>query len=131
MQETRLRLTPQNKRPLFEHLYRDTVEKWFVSCQDLELIVRPYQSKRTLEQNRRLWAIYRQIADGVWVNGKRYDSQTWHEYFKREFIGQIDLPNGQTMGISTTTLNTAQMAEYQEKICAWVAQEHGVTIHDF
>lgn len=121
------RLQAANMRPLFENLLKNIVPQMLAGCADLEIVLRPYKSKRSNEQNRRLWALYREIAENVWVNGRRFDSQTWHEHFKREFIGceEIVLPNGEIerRGISTTTLDTAQMAEYQTRIEAWAAQQ--------
>ncbi|HFC8542702.1 TPA: recombination protein NinB [Neisseria weaveri] len=92
----------------------------------MEIVIRPYKSKRSIEQNKRLWKIYQEIADNVWVEGRRYDAETWHEYFKGKLIGYNErlLPNGDTLKtpISTTTLNTAEMTEYQNKIQAWGAR---------
>lgn len=121
------RLQAANMRPLFENLFKNIVPQMLSGCADLEIVLRPYKSKRSTEQNKRLWALYRDISENVWVNGRRFDSETWHEHFKRELIGieEIVLPSGEIerRGISTTTLNTAQMAEYQTRIEAWAAQQ--------
>lgn len=127
MKERTFRLQLSNMRPLFENLFKNIVPEMLSGCADLEIVLRPYQSKRSTEQNKRLWALYREIADNVWVDGRKFDQDTWHEYFKRRFIGCTErvLPDGgtETRGISTKTLNTAEMAEYQTRIEAWAAEQ--------
>lgn len=54
------------------------------------------------------------------------EGDVWHEFLKRKFIGCIEMPNGQLMGISTTKLSVREMSEYQEKIISWASMEHGV-----
>ena len=88
--------------------------------------IRPYKSKRSTEQNRRLWKIYQTLAEQAWVSGKRFSQDAWHEYCKRQFIGSEELPDGSQIGISTTTLNTGEMTDYQNRIQAWAAQEFGI-----
>lgn len=125
MSEYVFRLRRENKRPLMTTIYNN-LDEWLAGNPDLEIVVRPYKSKRSTEQNRRLWKIYQTLAEQVWVNGRKYSQDVWHEYCKRTFIGVEALPNGETVGISTTTLNTAEMTDYQNKIQAWAAQEHGL-----
>ena len=125
MRELTFRLRADNKRPLMTHIY-NSLDGWLAGNPDLEIVIRPHKSKRTTEQNRRLWKIYQTLAEQVWVGGRKYPQEMWHEYCKRQFIGAEELPDGETVGISTTTLNTAEMTDYQNKIQAWAAQEHGV-----
>lgn len=93
----------------------------------MELILRPLKSKRSIDQNRRLWAIYREVAALVWVAGKRFSDECWHEQFKRWFIGmeEIVMPDGtiEQRGISTTTLNVAEFSEYMRSIETWCAEQ--------
>lgn len=70
--------------------------------------------------------MYREISEKVFIDGKRFSQDVWHEFLKRKFIGCIEMPNGQLMGISTTKLSVQEMSEYQEKIISWAAMEHGV-----
>lgn len=129
MNECVFRLRVDNMRPLMVHIWGN-LNGWLEHSPDLEIVIRPYKSKRSCEQNRRLWKIYQTLAEQVWVGGRRYHQDLWHEYCKRMFIGAIELPNGALVGISTTKLNTVEMVEYQNKIQAWAAQEHGM-IWDF
>ena len=57
---------------------------------------------------------------------KQFSQDAWHEYCKRQFIGSEELPDGSQIGISTTTLNTGEMTDYQNRIQAWAAQEFGI-----
>ena len=53
---------------------------------DCEVIIQPYKSKRSLEQNQRLWKMYSEIAEGVWIDGRKYEAKVWHEYFKTQYL---------------------------------------------
>lgn len=125
MQSVAYRLTKDNKRPLMTTIYNNLGE-WLEANAELEVCIRPYNSKRSIEQNRRLWFLYREISEKVFIDGKRFSQDVWHEFLKRKFIGCIEMPNGQLMGISTTKLSVQEMSEYQEKIISWASMEHGV-----
>jgi hypothetical protein len=91
--------------------------------------VAPYSGQRTLAQNKLLHAMLRDLADNLTVNGRRFSQEAWKELFRQRFIGteEIELPTGERIerGISTTTLNMAQMAEALTQFQAWLASEHG------
>lgn len=130
MQSVAYRLTKDNKRPLMTTIYNN-LGVWLESNAELEVCVRPYNSKRSVEQNRRLWKIYGELADKAWVNGRRYSAETWHEYCKGVLLG-FDIkamPDGTEVKtpISTTTLNTAEMTEYQNNIQSWAANEFKIS----
>lgn len=129
MQSVAYRLTKDNKRPLMTTIYNN-LGAWLEANAELEVCIRPYNSKRSIEQNRRLWKIYAKLADEAWVNGRRYSAETWHEYCKGMFLG-YDLkamPDGTEVKtpISTTTLNTAEMTDYQNRLQAWAAGNFGL-----
>lgn len=88
--------------------------------------------KRTKPQNRRYWGrgVLAQIAEQAVVNGKLYSAETWHEQFKRQFIGVIELPNGEVIGKSSTELSTAEFCEFSDKVEAYAATDLGVTFYD-
>jgi hypothetical protein len=50
-----------------------------------------------------------------------------HEQFKRQFIGVIELPNGQVIGESSAKLSTAEFSEFCGQVEAFAATELGVT----
>ena len=129
MQSVAYRLTKDNKRPLMTTIYNN-LGAWLESSAELEVCIRPYNSKRSIEQNRRLWKIYGELADKAWVNGRRYSAETWHEYCKGMFLGYElkAMPDGTEIKtpISTTTLNTAEMTDYQNRLQAWAAGNFGL-----
>jgi len=92
----------------------------------LEVIVCKHREKRRDVQNRLYWAVLREIANQAMIGGKRYGDDVWHEQFKRSLIGIIDLPNGDTMGESTTKLSVSEFADYVTKVQAYAVGELGV-----
>lgn len=52
------------------------------------------------------------------------------EQFKRMFIGVIELPNGEVIGMSSATLTTVEFSEFCTKVEAYAATELGVTFYD-
>lgn len=129
MENVFYKLTKDNKRPLMTTIYNN-LGVWLESNAELEVCIRPYNSKRSIEQNRRLWKIYGELADKAWVNGRRYSAETWHEYCKGMFLGYElkAMPDGTEIKtpISTTTLNTAEMTDYQNRLQAWAASNFGL-----
>lgn len=96
-------------------------------AEPFELVVRPLKAKRSTDQNRRMWALLREVAATVWIDGRQFSDEVWHEHFKRQFIGQeeIVLPSGakEIRGISTTTLNVADMGRYMDEITQWCVEQ--------
>lgn len=92
----------------------------------LAVTVREAKAKRSVEQNARLWAMLNEIAANAWIDGRQFPAEAWHEHFKRRLIGLQELPDGSTVGISTTTLSVAQMTEYMDAIEAIAVDELGV-----
>ena len=74
MNERKFRCQVSNQRPLFENLYKNIVPELLAAHGDLEITIRPYKAKRSYEQNRRLWSLYNQIAEQVWLDGRRYSA---------------------------------------------------------
>ncbi len=88
--------------------------------------------KRTAPQNRRYWGqgVLAQIAAQATVGGKLFAAETWHEQFKRQFIGVIELPNGGVQGKSSTDLTTAEFSEFCTQVEAYAATELGVMFYE-
>lgn len=88
--------------------------------------------KRTKAQNKRYWGqgVLSQVAAQAVVNGKQYDAETWHEMFKRLFVGVVELPNGEVVGKSSADLTTAEFSEFCTRVEAYAATELGVTFYD-
>jgi hypothetical protein len=88
--------------------------------------------KRTSRQNRRYWGngVLAQIAAQATVNGKLYSAETWHEQFKRAFIGVVELPNGEVIGKSSTELSTAEFCVFCDQVEAYAVTDLGVTFYE-
>lgn len=57
----------------------------------LELVIRELVKVRTPDQNARMWAgPLKDIAEQVYVDGRTYSAELWHEYLKREFMPEDD-----------------------------------------
>lgn len=88
--------------------------------------------KRTSAQNRRYWGrgVLAQVAQQAAPGGRQYSAEMWHEFFKREFIGVEELPNGEVIGKSSTALTTAEFSDFCTQVEAYAAQHLGVTFYD-
>lgn len=93
------------------------------------LTLQKEQEKRRNAQNRRYWAVIHEIAEQL----STADTEAWHEYFKRRFIGvkEISLPDGEivAVGKSSTELSVREFADYMTSIEAW-AVDNGVIFND-
>jgi hypothetical protein len=96
----------------------------------LEVVVREFKSKRSIEQNAKLHAILSEIAEQTWIRGRRYDVDTWREHYKRSLIGveEIEMPDGShtERGISTTTLDVSAFSGFMDQIQADATSRLGV-----
>ena len=90
--------------------------------------VRKVQTNRSIPQNKLLWACYGEIVAQLFYNRPDVVSEDIHEYCKQKFCPttSIVMPDGTEGKIrSTRKLNTAQMAEYLERVMAQFA-DYGV-----
>lgn len=87
-------------------------ERWQVT-------VRPYKSKRSIEQNSRLWALYTAIGNYI---GE--DAESVHQLMGWKFLRYQTVVNGETVEAikSTTKLDTQSMVDYQDAIERWAAE---------
>ena len=83
------------------------------------MVIRISKSKRTLEQNARLWDLYKSVG-----NYLGYTADECHLLFGYKFLRQHKYVGDQLIEFieSTTKLDTAQMARYQEQIEFWASQ---------
>ena len=75
------------------------------------------------------WLLLSEIESIVEPSGVSYSADTWHEYFKRRYLGakDIELPNGKVVSRSRSTadLNVSEMTDYLTKVEVFAA-EHNV-----
>lgn len=88
--------------------------------------------KRTKPQNARYWGkgVLAQIAAQATSDGRLYSAENWHEFFKRKFIGVVELPCGEVVGMSSADLDTAAFSIFCHQVEAYAATELGVTFYD-
>lgn len=92
-----------------------------------EVIIRPYKSKRSLEQNNTYWMwvdrIRVHIADST---GVFYSGEEVHEWLKKRFLAVRIVEIGgeaHQCTATTTKLNTKEMTEYLDTINNFCASE--------
>lgn len=90
------------------------------------------RQKRTQKQNKRYWGngVLSQIATQAVINGRQYSTESWHELFKRMFIGVEELPDGSVIGKSSTALTTVEFSEFCTQVEAYAATSLGVTFYE-
>lgn len=87
---------------------------------------------RTAKQNKRYWGkgVLAQIAEQATVGGRLFAAESWHEKFKRDFIGVIELPDGGVQGKSSTDLTTAEFCEFCTQVEAYAVTDLGVIFYE-
>lgn len=92
-----------------------------------EIVLRPLKAKRSVNQNKRMWALLREVAATVWVDGRQFSDEVWHTYFRQLFIGSdsVVMPDGKEIvtPISTTTLSVDEMGHYMQQIEQWCVEQ--------
>lgn len=106
------------------------LRRWLADSRRLVMTVGP--RKRTNPQNKRYWGngVLAQIAAQAAVGGRLFSAESWHEQFKRQFIGFDELPNGQVIGKSSTKLSTAEFCEFCTQVEAYACTELNVTFYE-
>ena len=92
----------------------------------LQIEISEEKDKRSLQQNKRYWAVLRTISETGWIHGKQFTSEAWHEYMKRKFIGCIDLPDGSVVSMSSAKLGVEGFQIFMQEVEAFAATELGV-----
>lgn len=96
----------------------------------LQVIVMQHGDKRHSAQNALMWVLLGQIAEQAMIDGRQYSAVCWHDYFKGQLLGFVDLPGGGKMPISTASLTVQEFAEYVTRLQATAAQSLGVVFED-
>ena len=87
--------------------------------QDWQIIIQPAKASRTIDQNRRLWDLYRNVGNFLGYTADElhllmgYKFLRQHQYIGETMVEYIE---------STTKLDTKQMTQYQESIEIWASQ---------
>ena len=112
-----------------QHL-RSALKGWREAAkagEPFQVEVKTAKDPRSLQALRFYWAVVlRDVSEQIVLDGRRYSKDVWHEQFKREFIGVVELPNGQAYGISSGTLNSTEFSIFVTQVQAWAQMQHGV-----
>lgn len=111
---------------------RDTLREALEQLGDgppLEVIIREYRPRRSLEQNRLYWSAYvRPLAQHCGVS-----LSDMHRYLKAELLEPVPVVDPWTGEIvrygeaSTTKLSSQEFSQYLDQVAA-MAAEHGIAI---
>jgi hypothetical protein len=102
-----------------------------LSGQRIEVKLRKHSPRRTLPQNRLLWATYRQALLGM-EDYSGHSTAELHEAFKVLFCPEkpVVLPGGEEVMVRSTKLLTVEeMSAFIERVLAKLA-EYGLEVHE-
>jgi hypothetical protein len=117
---------------LVKELIREHARAYIERGTPLRLILTTEERKRTLEQNGRYWskAVLGAIAEQVWIDGKQYPEEVWHEEFAERYCPRIEitLPSGQIFSRrkSTSEMTVKEFSEYVQRVEVHAATQLGV-----
>jgi hypothetical protein len=81
----------------------------------VQITVTELESFRTIEANRYYWgAVLKPISEQATVCGQKFSVESWHEHFKREFLGydfkQFKLPFEREVTTSKVLRSTSKLS---------------------
>lgn len=83
-----------------------------------QVIIKERADSRSVEQNSRLWNLYTSIGNYLGYTAEEMHQLLGYKFLLEEkWIGRDKI----TRVKSTTKLSVKDMAEYQDKICAWAS----------
>jgi hypothetical protein len=96
----------------------------------LRLIVTSQERRRNTEQNAKLHAMLKEIADNAWWGGRQYPMEFWKEYYRRRFLlkDEYTSPDGEIVQTywSTAALSVKKFSELIENIHMEAARDFGI-----
>lgn len=91
-----------------------------------EVTIKPYRRSRSVEQNRYYWKMLQVAADEIGC-----EAEDLHDVARHKFLPPVfaDI-KGEVHEVrrSTTKLNVKEMAEYTEKVTAWLQVDLGIVL---
>lgn len=96
----------------------------------LRLIITAEERRRNVEQNKKLHAMLKEIAENAWWDGKQYPAEFWKEYYRRRFLlkDEYETPDGLIVQTywSTADLSVKRFSEFIESIHSEAARDFGI-----
>ena len=116
--------TQSNAAALYAFL-RANWQAMAASEHPLSVTVAEYKERRSRAQNDRLWALLTTIGEQVWIEGRQYAPEVWHEHMKWAFAPKEDGPTG-LIAMSTSRMDVEQFSKYMLEIETFAMSEYGV-----
>jgi hypothetical protein len=82
----------------------------------LAVTVSEHKERRSLSQNKRYFALLTAISEQVWVGGRKYDPEVWHEELKNQFAPKEESPSGGMIAMSTARMDVEQFSAYMLQV---------------
>lgn len=120
-------INAQQAHAAFTRIYQ-ALKPHLLAEHAFDLVIKP--ETRSTAQNRRLWAMLRDVSRQVQWHGKNLSDEDWKNVFSAALRKQAVVPNLEgtgfvVLGQSTSKMTRAEMSEMQELIEAFGA-ERGV-----
>lgn len=98
----------------------------------LAVIVTEPKAQRTVDQNKGLHKLIRDLAEQAYVGGQQFSMTVWKEYIRDRFIGneRVSLPDGRehVLHRSTADLTVEEMTALIERVMRYAAEELGLEL---
>jgi hypothetical protein len=78
----------------------------------LAVTVTEFKERRSLDQNKRYWALLNAIHEQVWIGGRQFDAEVWHEELKNQLAPKEESPGGGMIAMSTARMDVEQFSAY-------------------
>lgn len=78
----------------------------------LAVTISEYKERRSLDQNKRYWALLNAIHEQVWIGGRQFDAEVWHEELKNQLAPKEESPGGGMIAMSTARMDVEQFSAY-------------------
>lgn len=117
----KFKLISSNKNALIQQL-----EIMLTLHESVEVVARPWKTKRSISQNSLYWQWLNEISRQVDVSYKKHSAEIWHEYFKRYLcpVKIIPMPAGDDLEVkSTKQLDAGEMHHYLSRIEQWAMEK--------
>lgn len=78
----------------------------------LAVTISEHKERRSLPQNKRYFALLTAVHEQVWIGGRQFDPEVWHEEFKNQFAPKEESPSGGMIAMSTARMDVEQFSAY-------------------
>ena len=96
-----------------------------------QVTISRFRPKRSVDQNRRYWALVGRIAHGMaeYQDGVYHHPDNWHKWLAMRFLGVEPGPFETSFPKSTSKLSVQEVSDYMTEVEAWAA-EQGIFLDD-